>query len=263
MRDINYKRRNSDYKTRRISLDATKNDGRLKNPKSDISDVWLTQKNFAKDAGTSFSEKIRTIKKNIITRYSEHKKQIKKTKLVDIPTTIKRNKKATFIIGSGLIVLLMINNVLFMKRDPKVSTETLGEQDFSTEKLPEEKPDFAILVPGSKKLQDLNLKRVSPQGTAATFVYVDEVDRVQINVSQQELPERLKTNQDQELEKIAKDFQASNIIQIDEMKVYHGYSEKGNKQSLVFIKENSFVLIAALGKVSDDAWVGYITSLHY
>jgi hypothetical protein len=74
-------------------------------------------------------------------------------------------------------------------------------------------------------------------------------------VTQQEVPKKF------DLEKTATEFQATDIIQIDDNKIYHGYSEKGGIQSLIFIKNDKLITIRSPEKFTDDQWAGYVISL--
>ena len=100
--------------------------------------------------------------------------------------------------------------------------------------------------------------RISPPEAAPSYTYLDQMmdsDSI-FRVTQQEIPA------DFDLSKAAVDLQATSIIQIDDMQVYHGYSEKGGIQSLLFIKNEKLVFIRSPQKFIDDIWASYILSLN-
>lgn len=167
------------------------------------------------------------------------------------------------VIAFGVVVLLVVGGVKMVTGGPDSDSDnngTLGAQ-VSSGSLPEEKPSFSILYPQGKSADNTKTARVSPNGSAPAYAYTDGLENISLKVTQQELPERLQKDADVELEKIAKDFQASSIIQVDENKIYHGYNEKTHVQSLIFIKNKRLVFIAASEKISDDSWASYFLSL--
>jgi hypothetical protein len=171
---------------------------------------------------------------------------------------VKSHKRLAVGIAS-FATILFIGNLGYsaIKPDP---TATLGESTSSlpiTNELPREKPRFPILYPSSKSPDDFDVVRISPDGADVSYTYLDQltVDGGVFKVTQQEIPEGF------DLEKTATDFQATNIIQIDEDKVYHGYSEKGGVQSLIFTKNDKLITIRSPQKFTDDQWAGYIISL--
>lgn len=123
------------------------------------------------------------------------------------------------------------------------------------------KPSFTMVLPKGKKESQFKFARVSPDENAPTYAFIDLIGETKINISEQEVPKQFDYNRAVELERVAKDFQATNVIQIDEDKIYHGYSEKLRVQSLVFIKKDRLIFIKSPEKLSDDTWTGYILNL--
>lgn len=178
-----------------------------------------------------------------------------------VVTLLRPNKR---VITFGVVVLLGFGAFKLISggsgSDPKDNKGTLGAQ-VASGSLPEEKPAFSILYPQGRSSSDMKTVRVSPGGNAAAYAYVDTIENAQLKITQQELPERLQKDSDVELEKIAKDFQATSIIQVDESKIYHGYNEKTRVQSLIFIKKERLIFIAASEKLSDESWASYYLGL--
>lgn len=170
------------------------------------------------------------------------------------------------VVAFGVVVLLVVGGIIMATGGSssddgnKDNNGTLGAQ-VSSGKLPEEKPSFSILYPPGKSLESTKTVRVSPNTNAPAYAYTDTLENISLKITQQELPERLQKDADVELEKIAKDFQATSVIQVDENKIYHGYNEKTHVQSLIFIKNKRLVFIAASEKLSDESWAAYYLSL--
>ncbi len=260
-RDINRPIRPVERK--RISLDSHKRGGRLRSPASDIASVWADQDRIRKEEQSLKVKNEPSLfaraRKIAIKAFKKSKNQVSSL----YSRTGKLHKKQRISLAVAVLAVVSLLAVGISKK-LNSSSEVLGESnEIKQEQLQEEKPSFAVLLPQGKKQEDVGFRRVSPQNSAPSYVFIDELEGKKITVSQQELPEKFKVDQATELEKLAKDFQATDIIQIDQNKIYHGYSEKGDKQSLVFIKNDMLVLIGVQGKISDDVWASYIISLNY
>lgn len=136
--------------------------------------------------------------------------------------------------------------------------ENINSESISTSELPREKPaEFDLLFPDGKSEKDFEVVRISPDGTAPTFTYVDSfgTNSNLFRVSQQVVPENF------DIDEVAKGFQATDVIQVDDSQIFHGYSEQGNIQSLIFIKNDILFSIRSTGKYSDEQWAAYVTSL--
>jgi hypothetical protein len=103
--------------------------------------------------------------------------------------------------------------------------------------------------------------RRTPTGVLL-HTYRDSLEGTEIEVTQQELPESFKTSPSTELEKMAKSFQATDVIQIDQSTIFHGLDEKTRVQSLFTIKANVLISIRSAIKLSDDIWAAYFLSLN-
>ena len=160
---------------------------------------------------------------------------------------------------AGLIYQTGQNSKSELAKKPEV-TQVAGITTNSG-KLTKETPSFAILKPEGRKFDSLDTVKVSPTGNDPVYAFTDTLDGIEIQVSQQEVPKSFDFNQEVELERVAKDFQATNVIQIDDNKVFHGLSDKTKQQSLIFIKDDLLVFIKSPQKLSDEVWAGYIMGL--
>ncbi len=121
-------------------------------------------------------------------------------------------------------------------------------------------PEFAVLKPQGKNMSALGgFAKVSPTGVAPVYAYADQLNNVKIRVSQQQLPEKFKSDAS-EITKLAASFNANRNVVIDGVTVYIGQSEKG-PQSLIFQKDSLLVLISADQEIPDGVWAGYLANL--
>lgn len=124
-------------------------------------------------------------------------------------------------------------------------------------------PDFKTLVPDGKNIELLGgWKLVSPPGKEPTYAYNDEINGVKISVSQSVLPEKDQADTDKKAAEIAKNFNATKKLQTRYSNAYIGNSAKG-PQSLIFIKNQTLVLIKSANTISDESWEKYIDSLNF
>lgn len=197
-------------------------------------------------------QKIKHYKSSVIKHAAKTSKAIKKRALL----------KKKLSIGITFFAVGIIGYLAFAQFNPNTSA-TLGESKdnpnplVNPDLLPVEKPKFSILVPAGATQEDLDIKRTNPPESATSYTFIDSLEgsEVLFQVTQQEVPANFN------LQKTATDFQATNIIQIDDNKIYHGFSDKAKIQSLIFVKNRKLVLISSPQKLSDDQWVGYITGL--
>lgn len=119
-------------------------------------------------------------------------------------------------------------------------------------------PEFDTLLPNNETTQADSAIAYDEQRKVAN--YTDTIDSTKITVSQQPLPERFTVNQAVELEKFAKEINASQEIQAGDTKAYAGVSIQG-PQTLVFIKNDLLVFVKADTELPTGAWIAYIESL--
>lgn len=203
-------------------------------------------------------EPVSVSRKKVDTSSTIIRKSKKTAKQKRLVTLFKKSPKAIV-----LACCLVVIGVLFVVTNRNSSDNISGVLSAGTETpqdgRTEEKPGFKVLYPGDKK--DLvAVTRKSPSGVLI-HTFLDSIDGTEIEITQQELPAILKENSATELQKIAKSFQATDIIQIDETLVYHGLDEKTSVQSLFTIKSGTLISIRSAQKLSDDKWAAYVLSL--
>lgn len=181
-----------------------------------------------------------------------------------------KSKSAIFVVFFatlflGAILIFVMNR---SASDPKTlgdvntansaGTSVIGGAAPEIEKeIPRESLDFQLLYPGSADKDAYAIAKVSPQGMPPAYTYLDRFseDGSIFRVTQQQVPDVF------DLAKTAEEFQATSVIQIDDNLIYHGYSEKGRTQSLLFTKNDLLVLIRSPEKFSDDLWASYVLSM--
>ncbi len=267
------KTRNKSGKPSKASRPSGQLSKASKKPNSDLFSIWDDQRRMDAEEKKMARELAETKKKA-----KELQKTLRKHKFGESKIALKDNSKATIkmtkdyvnrvktwigsrkkkVLGATtLIVGVFVLLAVFIDKPNK--TDTLGDSmQVSSQELPREKPEFQLLYPAGSKEDEFEVVRISPDGSAPSYTYVDRLagDTTVFQVTQQLIPRNF------DLEKTARDFQATNVIQIDETKVYHGYSERGSTQSLMFQKNGNLISIRSPQKLTDDQWAGYIISLN-
>ncbi len=123
-------------------------------------------------------------------------------------------------------------------------------------------PEFDTLLPNGKSIQQLGgWKRVSPPDRNPVFAYVDTINKVNITVSQQPLPQNFSTDPDEEIKNMALEFNAKERVVADDATVYFiGTSSKG-PQSIILTKKRLLILIKSPLQIKNETWSAYIASL--
>jgi hypothetical protein len=174
--------------------------------------------------------------------------------------------KKQAVAGAAVLAVVIVSVVSFnliggkpdntVAQDPKRQTPAgvLNATDAKS-------PNFTAILPAGKSIEDLGgWARVSPADKDPVFAFTDTVDGVQLNVSQQQLPESLRTNTAQEIAKLAEGFAANEKLVAGDTTAYLGTSIRG-PQSVIFVKQNLLILIKSSTKLSNERWIAYITSL--
>ncbi len=238
-------------------------DGRLRpaSAGSDIGDVWAEQKRIRlneaieEDQRQAEKNKKKTARsKEMVVNISLPKLRLPKFKPKKLPKISKKWLIVT-VLAAVLAVAGFAAFKLFIQDEPKVVHGVLSEGEVS------QTPDFATVLPEGKDVEDLGgWARISPPDKDPAFAYVDVLDGIQLNVSQQQLPDNFKQDKDGELAKLAEQFSANQKITMGENVVYIGTSSKGPQSAITSIG-GLLILIKSSGPLTNDQWSGYIASL--
>lgn len=124
-------------------------------------------------------------------------------------------------------------------------------------------PSFPVVTPNGSGVNDLGgFANIAPSGAPAVYAYTDTINGIKIKVSQQQLPDALRTDQANKLKELAEGFNAKTPLEVGDATAYIGASAKG-AQSVVYIKGENLVLIASDDTIPNADWVTYIGSLRY
>jgi hypothetical protein len=151
----------------------------------------------------------------------------------------------------GGVVLLVFLSGLVLKNtffDGKKGTEVAGAKV-------EQKPNFDTLE--SPNEASKNPAFDEAKGVAS---FKDTIDKANLVVSMQKLPEAFKGDPSGKLAEFAKANYLNNQVDVGETKVYIGQSIKG-PQTTVFIKNGLLVFISSDQTVLNSQWIDYIGSL--
>lgn len=171
----------------------------------------------------------------------------------------KHSKRNKIIAVASVIAIISVTSGFYIKNkffDPKVDPNKVTIQSMAAKK-----PEYKTIIPSNKTIVELGgWKRISPPDRSAVFAYVDKIDGVQINVSEQPLPEEFKENTVTQVELLAKGFKADEKVTVGSTEVFIGTSIKG-PQSVIFAKNDLLILIKSTAKIDSKSWAAYIGSL--
>lgn len=122
-------------------------------------------------------------------------------------------------------------------------------------------PEFTTILPAGTSIEQLGgWTRVSPPDRDPVFAYVDYIRDNRLIISQQPLPPSFTSDTEAQVEELARGYNATDTIRVDDLTVYIGTSAKG-PQSVIFEKNDLLILIKSSVALTQDDWIGYISSL--
>lgn len=124
-----------------------------------------------------------------------------------------------------------------------------------------EKPEYQTVLPEGKTIESLGgWARVSPPSSDPVFAYADKIGDKPITVSEQLIPESFKPNVADQVQALAKSYDANQRLTFGDTTVYIGTSAKG-PQSVIFTKRDLLILIKSTVVISNEQWAAYVISL--
>jgi hypothetical protein len=239
---------------------------KAKQIKSQLKQNKLGDESLLGDELSKYIPKVKgTLKAKISKRAAGPKDQTPK---LPLSNRLHFTKKHLIVGGLVSVVVLSLGLRLILSNkssssdgNSKDTSAILGkETDIKAADLPEvTQTDFNLLYPAGMNPANAKIVRISPENAAVVYSYVDKLDEAQLRISQQRVPDEFKPGVDAAAQELAKGFNLNSVIQVDSIKVYHGYNDKNDvTQSLMFIKNDLLILIAASQKLSDDKWASYI-----
>lgn len=162
------------------------------------------------------------------------------------------------VILAAIVILVGVGSALFAGRNSPPPARAPSTSHVAKQ-LPHGTPDYPTVLPAGKTIQELGgWTRISPQGRSPVYAYVDSIDKVRIDVSEQPLPSNLQSRS--AMEQLAQGFGDTEKFTVNGTTVYLGPAAHGG-QSLIFDENDILVLIKAVSPLSNDQWTQYISSL--
>jgi hypothetical protein len=165
--------------------------------------------------------------------------------------TLRRLNK-NVLIGGGVIIVGIIGLIIWWVA--MAHTTSPPKPDPNT-------PSFHAVLPKGKTAASLGgWQKLTPPSGETIYVFVDTLNGIALNVSQQELPESFKADTSTKIAELAKSYNATSTFDAGSTKVYIGTSAQG-PQSVIFTKNGLLVLIKSQKQISNQDWATYIQSL--
>jgi len=165
------------------------------------------------------------------------------------------------IIIAACIIAIIASFCIYKTINRSASSKAKTKTTSTTNKLVTGTPKYQTILPAGKTIKSLGgWTRVSPPKADPVYAYVDKIDNVSIDVSEQPLPEDFKTDTDSQIDQLAQSFKASEKITISGITIHIGTSSDG-PQSIIFSKNNLLILIKSATKIDNNSWTQYINSM--
>jgi hypothetical protein len=187
--------------------------------------------------------------------------KIQKTKIykkveLQLSKVSKRNKTIGAIV-IAVIILFFGYNLIFNSRH----NTPIVQGSSHAPKLEKGTPNYATVLPQGKSIKSLGgWTKISPPKASPVYTYIDKIENVQINVSEQPLPDNFKSDTAGQLEQLAQDEKATQKITTGSGTIYISTSSAG-PQSVFLTKNNLLILIKSDATISENSWIKYINSL--
>ncbi|HVS58349.1 MAG TPA: hypothetical protein VHD60_01270 [Candidatus Saccharimonadales bacterium] len=129
-------------------------------------------------------------------------------------------------------------------------------------KLTRGTPDYTTVLPSGKTINQLGgWTRISPPGKDPVYTYVDKIGKVQLNVSEQPLPDTFKANTASKISQLAASYNATDKVTASNNTIVYIASSDSGSQSVIFTKAGLLILIRSSDQVSNNQWVDYVSAL--
>lgn len=174
-----------------------------------------------------------------------------------------KNKKPIVLTGVAIIIVVLAAFLAFRATGNDVKSNGEVQGAVTSNISIGVTPSFPVLTPNGNGVDDLGgFANIAPKDTPPVYAYTDAIGEKKIKVSQQQLPDALRTDQAAKLKELAQGFNANTPLEIGDNTAYIGASAKG-AQSVVYIKGENLVLIASDDTIPNAEWVTYIGNLRY
>lgn len=183
--------------------------------------------------------------------------KLKVVKKIKTKLNTRRRKVVAVVVLAIIFVAVMSWYFLFER------TNVISKDIPSTKiTLAKGTPTYDTILPDGKSSNDLGgWTRVSPPTSNAVYAYVDKIVTVQVDVSEQPLPDAFKNNVEAQVQQIAEAQGAGEKITLGTITVHIGTYD-GGLQRAIFSKDNLLILITSSNTISNDQWATYVNSLN-
>ena len=194
--------------------------------------------------------------------------RFKKTSAKHLNLVVKKPKKRIskkrliirlIIVAICLILACVGYKLLIIDKAKGTSDNT--KTTYTAEDLTKGMPNYSTVLPAGKTISELGgWTRVSPSDSDEVYTFIDTINGVTVRVSEQPLPDNLKTDTANQIENMANNINATSKITVGNIIAYIGTSANG-PQSVIFAKNDILILITSTTVISNDHWANYINSL--
>ncbi|MGB3023219.1 MAG: hypothetical protein WBB39_00225 [Candidatus Saccharimonadales bacterium] len=127
--------------------------------------------------------------------------------------------------------------------------------------LPKGNPDFTTVLPANRSIDQLGgWTKVSPPNSAPVFAYTDKIGSTTIIVSQQTLPDELRTDTANKVKQLAGTYGQPEQLSAGSTTVYLSRSQSG-PASIAFTQRDLLIFIKTNDAIPDSDLITYIASL--
>lgn len=174
-----------------------------------------------------------------------------------------RPTKRNIAIGSVALILIVAGIVVgnkYLFGDKNSGAEVAGTSKVTKEEVPEptNDPTFAIAKPQGRELPKEKII-FDPKRKFAKFE--DDINGIPISVSQQPIPDGIKSDPVAGTTKLAKDFGAAEEITVDGTKINYGQDEKG-QQTVILTKNGLLIFILTSAQTDKEGLKIYAGNLN-
>lgn len=169
-----------------------------------------------------------------------------------------------FLLSISVVLGISYAGYQFSLRDntPPILADSTINTSLNAPTLERGTPPYRTLAPKGKDIEaDLGgWARISPEGRDPVYAYADTLEGTSMAVSQQPIPDEFKSDVASHVDRLARDFGATEKITVDGITIHIGSTIEG-PQSIIFSKDNLLILIKSTDRISNEQWSSYITSL--
>ncbi len=168
-----------------------------------------------------------------------------------------------FLIVVGILVVILalfvgIKLKNYFAGSSATETKQIAQEGQPAQPKVSHDPKFDVMVPEGR---DIPKDKIAYDPDKNFAKYDDQINTVPITVSQQPVPDKFKTDQDNNLSELAKGFSATEKLFAGDTTVFYGRSIKG-PQTLIFIKKGSLTFIKTSSEIEKESLKVYIENLN-